>query len=184
MPVSRAAKRKHAAGQDSRAPYIMAAVMCELARQDKDETMSAIRIVDRFQIDGRVQVVEAEGVDLSDAYLPFRLSFTILIMLKAFPKPGIQTITLQPYGPNGASIGEEIPVDLTVNGIMLGANLRMQSDLTVAESGIHWMSVRYRGRELTRMTFEVEDRRTRERISETDAPDPTIMVYRKRDQRP
>jgi hypothetical protein len=149
--VSKQARADQSNAQAVRPPYVAAAFLCERLLQEKaDDTLSAIRIIDRFQLNGTVQIVDDPGVDVADVDLPVLLRFVIVVSLTTFPRLGRQTITLQPFGPDGIPLGDENPVDLTVSGGIAGATLRMEAEILVAHSGPHWFSVRYRGRELTR----------------------------------
>jgi hypothetical protein len=170
----------------SRSPHVIAAVLCERVLIEEDNTISVIRIIDRFQLTGVAIVVEPDDVDLAEAPLPTKLQFNALIMVRNFPREGEHQLMVQLYGPGDAPVGSEVPVTIEATGPLRGGNVQMPSTLEIVTGGTYHLSVRYAGRELARSFFEVVDQRERKRVRSLEevlaSTDDVTGVYRARKQ--
>src|SRR5260370_27056538 len=75
-------------------PYLVAAVICEKILQEKDETISVIRMVDRFNV-----TVNALGSPENLPPIPINLG--LLISLKSGEARGRYTVKLRIVSPSG-----------------------------------------------------------------------------------
>ena len=168
--------------RNSEGPYIVAALLVERLLVEQDSTVSAIRIVDRFHAEGIAQVIAVTGTDVSSAYLPIPepVEFTLLIMAKDFPHEGADELTIElidPLGQSPLGVAEQI---VDINGSLHGGSLAVPVKFALGVGGIHWISIRYHGRELTRSAFEFDDQRIREVIASDADIVPGATVYQSR----
>jgi hypothetical protein len=125
-------------------PYIAAAFLCEKVLQEKDEVISAMRIVDRllYQVQGAPEgtkpIVNLQG----------------LIMFKSGPVTGDHVIKIIGESPKGHR--KEIH-SLTVKfkGKDEGHNIILNIGLAVEEDGLYWFDLVFDGEVLTRMPITV-----------------------------
>lgn len=173
-------KRTRSAVPDNLPPYVVGAMLANQVLIEKDNTVSAIRIIDRFQVDGLIDIVEPNDVDVSNVPAPVQIAFTFLAMFKGFATAGEHTIATRPYDSTGEPMSEPRLSKVFAKGAMLGGNLYMPAEIWVSLPGVHTIRVFYEDRELTRAFFEIEDRRTRRRISSVEEAHPDALVLVRR----
>jgi hypothetical protein len=82
-------------------PYLNAALICEKVLQEKDETLSVIRMIDRFNV-----TVSALGSP--ENLPPIPLSLTVLIALKSGKARGRSTVKLRIENPSGLKLPDQL----------------------------------------------------------------------------
>ena len=125
-------------------PHIQIAAFCEKVLRENDGAVSLIRIIDRFNISGRVPEMP-----------PNSISFTIFICFKAGFYRGKASLKVSPVSPTG----KELPgLDFLVlfegddeRGSIVQANMTM----LINEEGLYWFDVSLLGVHVTRMPLRV-----------------------------
>jgi len=128
-------------------PFLQMAVFCEKVLQEKDNVLSAIRIVDRF-----TQSTSVEGAP--DIMPPFTIGVSILIGFKSGDVKGKWELKLKPIAPSG----QELPGfagPIFFEGEERGANVVIQYGLTAKEEGIYWFDIMLNDKLLTRMPLRI-----------------------------
>lgn len=125
-------------------PYLQVAALCERYLEEKDGTISLVRLIDRFTVPGT-----------EDTMPPTILSFTIAIMFKAGHFRGRAEVGVQPVSPSGTNMPE---MKLTVQfrgEEETGVNMMGLVKLQATEEGLHWLIVTLEGEEYTRIPMRV-----------------------------
>lgn len=130
--------------------YVSAAFLCEKALQDKDGSLSAIRIVDTYFIN--------IPKDIPSDVIP-ALELTLLVSLKKAslsPVPESHEVSLRLHAPSG----EFAPLSTTKFPFVLteigsGHNLIMNLRLPAKEFGLFWFDVNVDGELVTRIPFKL-----------------------------
>ena len=129
-------------------PYVTAALICERVIQEKDEVLSAIRIVDSVEI--RIQTTpntKTQGV------VP-GVQLTGLISIKSGPFKGKGVISIDGESPSGkVQRLADFPVDL--KGDENGQNVILNIAIASQEDGLHWFNVRFNDSFLTRIPLKL-----------------------------
>jgi len=129
-------------------PYLVAALLCEKALQDKDNVISMIRAVDR--------VVNAGGPGAPRQMPPFPVNLTLVVVLKAGAARGRSSVKVRPADPTGTSLGEtEIPIFFG-DSPDAGVNLLVNFALTASHEGIYWIDILFDDQVLTRTPLRIE----------------------------
>src|SRR6266699_2905162 len=102
-------------------PYLNAAVICEKGLQEKDETLSVIRMIDRFNV-----TVSALGSP--ENLPPIPLNLTVLISLKSGKARGRSTVKLRIESPSGLKLPDQL-LPVLFEGEDRGVNLVMNVNL-------------------------------------------------------
>jgi hypothetical protein len=133
-------------------PFVAVACFCENVLQEKDEVLSAIRIVDTYYLPPL-----PEGIELPDG-LRGVIMLTGLISLKAGDVTGPGTIGLVMNKVTGerAEISPPGGWPVVLNGGEHGANVRMQIPLGVKNFGLVWFDVLWNGEVLTRIPLKLQ----------------------------
>ncbi len=132
---------------DKPRPYITAALLCERVLQEKDGTLSVIRIADRVEY--RLQGAP-EGVK------PI-IGISGLVCLKSGPVMGDHTVRVVVERPGGdRKEAYSLPVKLL--GKDHGQNVSMNIALGIEQEGLHWFDVLFDEDLLTRIPLMVVQR--------------------------
>jgi hypothetical protein len=130
----------------NKTPYVTAALICEKILEEKDNVLTAVRIVDTItaqrppQPSGVVQVVQ----------------LSVLVMLKSGDLTGPSEISLKLRSPSGkiTDIPQKYPSVLM--GGVHGQNLAMGLLLELKdEFGLYWIDVYWNGEILTNIPFNL-----------------------------
>ncbi len=124
-------------------PYLIAAVICEKVLQEKDETLSIIRMIDRF-----IVTVSAHGSPESLPPIPF--NFAVLISLKSGKARGRNTVKLRIESPSGLKLPDQL-LPVLFEGEDRGVNLILNLNLVIDQEGVYWFDVLLEEQLLTRM---------------------------------
>ncbi len=114
-------------------PYLNAAVICEKVLQEKDETLSVIRMIDRFNV-----TVSALGSP--ENLPPIPLNLTVLISLKSGKARGRSTVKLRIESPSGLKLPDQL-LPVLFEGEDRGVNLVMNLNLVIDQEGVYWFDV-------------------------------------------
>lgn len=133
-------------------PFLQMAVICQHVLEEKDGVLSAIRVVDRFTIDG--------GPSDPPEMKPTTVLLTALIVLKAGEATGSATVSLQPEGPDGIK-RPRIELPVLFEGQDRGVALHLNLALDVRQAGLYWIDVRVDGQLFTRMPVRILYRQVR-----------------------
>ncbi len=127
-------------------PYIQLATICERVLEEKDGTLSIIRMFDRFTVTSQGDSAPAE---LPEGQLPL----TLAIALKSDEARGRHPIIIRVQQPSGVYLPDR-PVDVMFEGEERGVNLILQFQLDALE-GIYWFEVLCNENLLTRVPLRV-----------------------------
>ena len=130
---------------DKPLPYITAALLCESVIEEKNGTLSIVRIADRM---------EYQVTGMPEGYVPV-LQFQGLLALKSGPAKGNFKVEIKTARPTGKVSPEVISIPVQLNGGDHGFNVKLSFVLTVHEEGLHWFDVYFDGELLTRIPFTV-----------------------------
>lgn len=130
-------------------PFIVFAVFCEQAIQEKDDVLTLVRIVDQITLSG-------VGDDAPDA-LPEGAAFntTLVIGLKAGQARGNQRVRVDVEHPDGSRHpGPALPMHFS-NAENSGGNLILKMTLSLSTTGLYWADVLVNERLVTRTPLDV-----------------------------
>lgn len=129
---------------DKPRPYVTAALLCEKVLQEKDETLTLVRIADRVQY--TIQGVP-EGVR------PM-VAIQGLVSIKSGPVTGDHTIKIVAEKPNGERKEvHSMPVKLL--GKDQGQNIILNIGIGVDVDGLYWIEVVFDDELLTRVPLTI-----------------------------
>jgi hypothetical protein len=146
-------------------PCVAIATFCERVLVEKDEVVSAIRLVDQ----SHVEVPE----ELRDGDIPpFQLR--LLVGLKSCGYKGAGKLVIQGRAPDGQTIPElYIEAALTFHGGNHGTNLNVQIPIPYRGDGLYWFDVQFEGELLTRVPLKLSMSRTLSQSQGTPGPSVT-----------
>jgi hypothetical protein len=128
-------------------PFMTAAMFCEHILEDKDGTLSAIRIVDRV-------TQTATGPGAPKDMPPMAIKLWMLITLRSGAARGRRTVSIRPESPSGQqSPAIELPV--LFEGEDRGQNFRTQIGFVAEHEGLYWFDVLLEDDLLTRVPLRV-----------------------------
>lgn len=129
-------------------PYLALAILCEKVLQEKDNVLSAIRIIDKV-------TYSLTGSHPQEVSSPAIFNLFALISFKSGRSGGKYNIRLVPKAPSGEKVGEfTAPILLEGNG--LGANIIINLNLQAKEAGLYWFDVMLNDQLATRIPLHVE----------------------------
>ena len=129
-------------------PWLNAALLCEQVLEERDGTLSAIRIIDRLTIHSAGQNIPAE--------MPAqRVSQKALLVFRSGSAKGKETVEVLVEDPRGIKGPSRLQSDIFLPGEDAGANLVVDLLLEIEHEGVSWVDVSVGGRLLTRMPLRV-----------------------------
>ncbi len=130
-------------------PYLSAALLCELVIEDRQGSLSAIRIVDRYE-------VRAIGPDVPDNMpeLNERWRGNLLISFKSGQARGRHEVRIRPESPSGMRL-PEIAHPVIFEGDERGYNLIAPLGLRLDQEGLYWFDILMDGRLVTRVPLRI-----------------------------
>lgn len=130
---------------DKPLPYINAALLCQQVLQEKDESLTLVRIADRLQY--RIEGLPPE--------LKPSVGISGIISLKSGPVIGEHTIKIISEKPDGnrKEVYSSPPVKFL--GKDQGQNIIMNMNLGIDQDGLYWFDVLFDDELLTRMPLMV-----------------------------
>ena len=125
-------------------PFICAALFCEKVLKESDGVMTAVRIIDRFNVSGD-----------SDEMGTQTLNFTVLLSLKSGDVRGRAEISVQPVSPSGKPLPKvSFPVNFEGDSDR-GVGMALPTILKADEEGVFWFDVKFGEQLLTRMPLRI-----------------------------
>jgi hypothetical protein len=140
--------RKEPADREPDGPFLVAALLCERVIEEKDGSVSAIRVVDEIRLDletpepGAVQVV-----------VPLSLALLVAIRSAEIDRMYELSITLRT--PSGKRRRLSPPGRLQPRGSVAGANFIAKMQFATNEEGTHYFDIELDNRFLTRVPLNV-----------------------------
>jgi hypothetical protein len=128
---------------------LTAALFCERILQEKDESLSAIRIADRITVDVVAQADIPNGVAIP---IPTVL---LLVFRKERGVEGRHHITVNGEDPKGLSVFTGQADVVIAEGEGKGANLILRFQFGAKVGGFYWFNVEADGQQMTRIPLEV-----------------------------
>ena len=137
--------------QNTETPYVVAALICERALQEKDGVISLIRLVDTVNTTFTPSS-EEEAAKPTPA-IPLALS--LFISFRAGPARGKREIVVHLYDPDGAQKFQTGPYPMVFTSAEQGHNLNIKMSLALKNPGVYWIDVVIDGRVVTRLPLTV-----------------------------
>lgn len=137
-------------------PTSVAVLTCENVLREQDDVLTAIRIVDVFQ----VPEAQPDGT---------RLTVRVIIVIRAYPSDETYTLALQHEYPRGTFTDIQSPQEFRLNRhrlepnpehpiIPTGLNIRLDAHIDVRQFGTHVIRALVDGNEITRTQFTLLSR--------------------------
>jgi hypothetical protein len=132
---------------NSTGPYLNAALLCEKVLQEKDEVISAIRLIDRITL-----TVHASSSP--ETLPPMPVSLYALISFKSGNARGRNTLKWVTETPSGLRQPEQL---LTVHfdGEDRGVNLVLNLNMVVDQEGVYWFDIFLEDQLITRIPLRI-----------------------------
>ena len=128
-------------------PYLNAAILCERVLQEKDEVISAIRMIDRV-------TVTVHASSSPETLPPTPMSLYALISFKSGNAKGRHTLKLVVETPSGIRLPEQL-FPLLFEGDDRGVNLVLSINTIVDQEGVYWFDVILEDQLFTRMPLRI-----------------------------
>jgi hypothetical protein len=139
----------------SEGPYLNAALICERVLEEKDGTLSAIRIVDRSTLTlNRALVGPGVPSQVPEGLAPI-VPFAVLVSFRSGDASGTFELQLRLERPDGEIRDVTQPTPLYLAGGDQGTNLVVNVAFNAREAGLYWIRVILAGREITRVPFRI-----------------------------
>ena len=131
---------------DKPRPYVTAALLCERVLQEKDESLTVVRIIDKIQY-------RVLGNALPEGTKPL-ISLQGLVGIKSGSAVGNHTIKIIGEKPSGER-KDVYSVSVEFLGKDHGRNLIMSLNIGIDENGLYWFDVLFDDEVLTRIPLIV-----------------------------
>lgn len=128
-------------------PFLVAAMLCEKILQEKDETISVIRMVDRL-------VITVSTLNSPETMPSTSVNLYMLISLKSGTARGRDTIGLRAEAPSGLIITDQL-FPVLFEGDDRGTNLVINLNITLEQEGVYWFNILLEEQLLTRVPLRV-----------------------------
>lgn len=128
-------------------PYLIAAVICEKVLQEKDETISIIRMIDRVTL-------TAPASASPETLPPIPLSLSAFISFKSGSARGRHTVKFRTETPSGIKSPEQL-FPVLFEGEDRGANIILVLNIVIDQEGVYWFDVLLEDQLLTRIPLRV-----------------------------
>ena len=134
---------------DKLRPYITAALLCEKVLQEKDESLTVVRIADKLQYALQIPTGDASLKDIKPI-----VNVQGLVSIKSGPVTGDHTIKIAVERPNGER-KEIFTFPVKFLGKDHGQNIILNMGLGVDQDGFYWFDVLFDDEVLTRIPLQV-----------------------------
>jgi len=128
-------------------PYLVAALLCERVIQEKDETVSIIRIVDRITLTVPASIAP-------ETLPPLPLNLTLFLSFKSGSARGRNTIKLKIESPSGFKLPEQL-LPVLFEGEDRGVNLILALNMIVDQEGVYWFDILLEEEHITRIPLRI-----------------------------
>ncbi len=132
-------------------PYLAAAFFCENTILDKQEAVSAIRLVDQILI----TLDPSTPPDFPSETQRIPVHIKGLLSFKTGDSPGVHKVRIDMLSPSGkitTSFERDLPFSPEPHG---GSNLQLTNTIFVKAGGLFWFYVFLDGKEVTRMPLKI-----------------------------
>lgn len=129
-------------------PYVAAALFCERVLVEKDEVISAIRVVDRF-------THRVTGGGTPRDMPPTTVTLTLLVALRSGDARGRSEVRTEVELPSGLKQPFGMTISVNFDGDERGNNLIFPLQWEVDQEGLYWFTVFVDDRPLTRVPLRV-----------------------------
>jgi hypothetical protein len=144
-----AKKKKPAKNTAIGGPFVIVAAVVERSLQEKDNSMSLIRLFDRLN----VELPKEEGEH------KLRVPISFVLMFKSGDFVGNKSLEVTVVDPDGSRNPfrqhSEEPISLTFEGQEVGPTALLQFELDVSQEGLHWFEVALSGKMMTKTALRV-----------------------------
>ena len=125
-------------------PFVCAALFCEKILRESDGVLTAVRIIDRFNVHGNTDEMQKST-----------LNFTMLLALKSGDVRGRAEISVQPTSPSGKPLPKlSFPVNFEGDSDG-GVGITVPTIFDATEEGVFWFDVKFGEQLLTRMPLRI-----------------------------
>ena len=125
-------------------PYLTAALFCEKILQERDGVLTAVRIVDRWNINGPTETLVAPAI----------IQAHLLLMFKSGVYRGNAQVTVVPISPQSNQRMQAIVIPVLFEGEDdKGVNIAAPLAFPVQEDGTYWFEVSLAGQALPMHTI-------------------------------
>jgi Family of unknown function (DUF6941) len=128
-------------------PYLVAALLCERVLQEKDETVSIIRMVDRITLTVPASISP-------ETLPPLPLNLTLFLSFKSGSARGRNTIKLKIESPSGFNLPEQL-LPVLFEGEDRGVNLILALNMVVDQEGVYWFDILLEEDRITRIPLRI-----------------------------
>jgi hypothetical protein len=128
-------------------PYLVAALLCERVLQEKDETVSIVRIVDRITLTVPASISP-------ETLPPLPLNLTLFLSFKSGSARGRNTIKLKIESPSGFKLPEQL-LPILFEGEDRGVNLILALNMVVDQEGVYWFNILLEEEHITRIPLRI-----------------------------
>ena len=118
---------------ESSGPHLAAAILCEKILQERDETISLIRMIDRIS-------VTVNASEAPETMPPTVINIMALISLKSGSARGRATVKLRTETPSGLKLPDQL-FPVLFEGEDRGVNLIISINIIAEQEGVYWFSV-------------------------------------------
>jgi len=132
---------------ESSGPYLVAALLCEKVLQEKDETISIIRMIDRITL-------SVNALGSSETIPSTTLNLNALISLKSGSARGRGIVKLRVETPSGLKLPDQL-LPVLFEGDDRGVNLIVAFNMVIDQEGVYWFNVLLDERFLTRVPLRI-----------------------------
>ncbi len=132
---------------NSNGPYLIAALICERVIQEKDETVSLIRITDRI-------AVTTSAAGSPETMPPIAVNLTAFISFKSGSAKGRHTVKWRTETPSGITLPEQL-LPVLFEGDDRGVNLILALNMTIDQEGVYWFDILLEDQLFTRIPLRV-----------------------------
>jgi hypothetical protein len=133
---------------DEDLPFVNLAAFCDRVLQERDGTISLIRVIDR------IALVPLEGVP-PEQMPPLTVHANAVLGFKSGPAQGIRDLGLKIRNPQGVVQETKPPFPLEFLGGSQGVNLVFTLGFEARQAGVYWIDVLIGNEVITSMPLEV-----------------------------
>jgi hypothetical protein len=153
---------------DKPLPYVTAALFCERVLQEKDDTLSAMRVADKLTVQFPLGL--PEGIKPAIPVIFF-------LSLKSGPVVGQQSVTIRAIKPSGGPAKDVQTLPFNFLGQDQGQNYIVNVMLGVEEPGLYWFEVVFDEQVLTRTPLLIVQQQLPETLTQTPKPEPEASEH-------
>jgi len=132
---------------ESSGPYLVAALLCEKVLQEKDGTISVIRMIDRITL-------TVNTLDSPETIPSTIINLSALISLKSGSARGKGIVKLRVETPSGLKLLDQL-LPVLFEGDDRGVNLIVAFNMVIDQEGVYWFDVLLEEQLLTRVPLRI-----------------------------